>query len=728
MLWNRLLLIPALALLAASTSGQIPCANGVAGGYPCSNVDLLSFMPRNEVGGSDMNDIWGWVDPVDGTEYVLLGRVNGTAFIDISDPINPVFVANLPTATNNSTWRDIKVFANHAFIVSEADDHGMQVVDLTQLGNIQNPPQIIEADALYNGWGDAHNIAINESTGRAYGVGTNTFDGGLHILDINDPLNPTLIGSFEEDGYTHDAQVVSYIGPDPEYQGKEIAFCCNENTITIVDVTDATDATLISSTGYANSRYTHQGWLTEDHHFFISNDELDEEEIGVNTTSFIWDVSDLSAPELIGTFVAETGAVDHNMYVHDDLIYQSNYRAGLRILDTEGIADGQLEEVAFFDVYPSNDIALMNGTWSNYPYFPSGIIAVSHIEEGLFLLELSGEFSDEGCTDPSACNYDPSAIEDNGTCLEFNACGGCEGEDLFCVGCTDAGACNFSSVATIDDGSCFEVDAPQAQSAIQTDEPVTFTTQEGSHWFETESASSPLFIGPSYTLPFVAGNQSVWVAHSDGEFNISGGKPSPDFNDGQYHTNNAYWLIFDVHEDAILESVDVYSEDGGLHIIQILDNAGSLIQSSTQLLEPGLNVFQLNATLPTGEGYQIRSGIEEPLLWRDDDGANVNYPYDIGGLASITNNTTGGQSQYTYYYFFYNWKMSSWNTCLSDRIEFNVTVGEASGFEEMTPNAPRQLVKMIDLTGREVHRPENQLVLLLYSDGSVEKRFVDNRW
>jgi len=218
------------------------------------------------------------------------------------------------------------------------------------------------------------------------------------------------------------------------------------------------------------------------------------------------------------------------------------------------------------------------------------------------------------------------------------------------------------------------------------------------------------------------------VAHSNGEFGITGGKPSPDFGDGQYHTNNAYWLIFDVHEDAILETVDVYSEDGGLQVIQILNNAGNLMQSSTQLLEPGLNVFQLDAALPAGEDYQIRSGTEEPLLWRDDDGADVNYPYDIGNLASIINNTTSGQSQYTYYYFFYNWQMSSWNPCLSERIEFNVTAGGASGLDDMVPNEARQLVKMIDMTGREVQRPVNQLVLFLYSDGSVEKRFVDDRW
>jgi len=177
--------------------GQTPCVNGMAGGFPCENVDLLSVMDMSEAGGgSNMNDIWGWTDPTDSTEYVLLGRSNGTSFIDISDPINPVLIADLPTQTTSSLWRDIKVHDNHAFIVAEAGGHGMQVVDLSQLAGIENPPVTIQADTVYTGFGNAHNIVVNESTGRAYGVGTSTFDGGLHIVDINDPLNPTLIGEF----------------------------------------------------------------------------------------------------------------------------------------------------------------------------------------------------------------------------------------------------------------------------------------------------------------------------------------------------------------------------------------------------------------------------------------------------------------------------------------------------------------------------------------------------
>ncbi len=718
----------ALLALTITAMAQSPCVDGMAAGYPCQNVDLLSFMPLDEVGGgNNLNDIWGWTDPTDSTEYVLLGRANGTAFIDISDPVNPVLVADLPTQTTSSLWRDIKVYDNHAFIVAEAGGHGMQVVDLTQLGNIANPPVTLQADAVYEGWGNAHNIVINESTGRAYGVGTNTFGGGLHIVDISDPLNPTAIGDFSADGYTHDAQVVSYIGPDADYSGKEVAFCCNENTVTIADVTDPTDATLISSTGYAGSNYTHQGWLTEDHRYFISNDELDEMNLGINTTSFIWDVSDLSAPDLIGTFVSTSTAIDHNMYVRDTLVYQSNYRAGLRILNTTDIENGNLSEIGFFDVEPADDAAQFSGTWSNYPYFPSGVIAVTHMAQGLFLVQLSGQLSAYGCTDPTACNYNPEAEEDNGSCLGFNECGDCEGTELYCVGCMDASACNFSEVATIDDGSCFDIAAPEAQSAVQTTEAVTFTGEGGTHWFESEFTPNPLLIGPSYTLPLLGADGSVWAAHSNGEYEQTGGKTGPDLENGQFHINNNYWMRFDVFQDVVFESVEVYSEGGGPQTIEILDAAGNFLHSLTQQLDPGLNVFLLNAEIPAGDGYQIRSGNDQPLLWREDSGANVNYPYAIGSLANITGTTITGQNEFTYYYFYYNWKMSSINPCLSERVEFAVTVEDVSGLEEMTGKGERQLLKMIDVTGREVERATEQMIFLIYSDGSVEKRILTDR-
>ena len=497
-------LFATLTLAFSSLSAQTPCVNGMAAGYPCSNVDFLSFTAGSALGGGNMNDIWGWTDPVYGTEYVLLGRSSGTAFVDISDPVNPLYLGNLPASGSNSTWRDIKVDGNYAYIVSEASGHGMQIFDLTKLRNVINPPATFTEDAHYSGWGNAHNIVINEASDRAYGVGTNTSSGGLHIVDISDPLNPVIMGDFAGDGYTHDAQVVNYVGPDAAYAGSEIAFACNENSVTVIDVTDPTDAIQLSRTTY-NSQYTHQGWLTEDHKYFLSNDELDENYTGVNTTTFIWDVQDLNAPFLLGTFVSTTPAIDHNLYVKDNFCYQSNYRAGLRITNLDNIASGMLTEVGYFDVYPSSDAAGFNGTWSNYPYFASGVVAVSHIEEGLFLLSLSGNISDLGCTDPAACNYDPDAIEDNGLCAEDDVCGVCGGNGSSCSGCTDTIACNYDPSATIDDGSCI-IGGVEITFTILTDNYPGETT-----WSIADASGTVVMTGGPYSSSATTYSSTVCV-------------------------------------------------------------------------------------------------------------------------------------------------------------------------------------------------------------------------
>jgi choice-of-anchor B domain-containing protein len=363
-----------------------PCSGGSAGSYPCNNIDLMSFLPLSSIGGGNGNDIWGWTDSLTGNEYALMGRTSGTSFVDVTDPENPVYLGNLPTHTSNSSWRDIKVYANHAFIVSEAGGHGMQVFNLTQLRNVVSPPVTFSNSAHYNSFGNAHNIVINEATGFAYAVGTSTCSGGLHMVNIQNPTSPTNAGCVSNDGYVHDAQCVVYNGPDSAYQGREICFNSNEDTITIVDVTVKNSPVQLSRTGYSGSRYTHQGWLTEDHTHFLLDDELDEQNNGHNTRTYIWDMTDLNAPVLIGTHTATTAAIDHNLYIKGDYAFQSNYRAGLRVLDISNISSASLTEVAYFDIYPANNNPNFNGTWSNYPYFDSGNVIVSGIEQGLFVL------------------------------------------------------------------------------------------------------------------------------------------------------------------------------------------------------------------------------------------------------------------------------------------------------------------------------------------------------
>lgn len=367
-----------------------PCVDGQAGPFPCLNVDLAAFVPLAELGGTNGNDIWGWTDRKTGHEYAIIGTGYGTSFVDVTEPTDPVLVATTPTesAAYIPLWRDIKVFRDHAFIVSEHTGHGLQVLDLTRLRGFSGRPLVLGPDAVYDGFSWAHNIAVNGRTGFAYAVGTDTCEGGLHAVDIRKPTSPRLAGCFSEDGYTHDAQCVVYAGPDGRFRGREVCFASNEDSLTIVDVTRKDRPRVISRTEYPTASYTHQGWLTEDQRFFLFGDELDELDGTTDTTTtYIADVSRLDRVR-IRPFAHETSAIDHNLYTHRGLLFEANYSAGLRILDysARSLRRGQMEEVAYFDVFPAGDPTEFVGAWSSYPYFRSGTVVVSGIESGLFVL------------------------------------------------------------------------------------------------------------------------------------------------------------------------------------------------------------------------------------------------------------------------------------------------------------------------------------------------------
>jgi choice-of-anchor B domain-containing protein len=373
-------------LMRLESEAAVACTDGMAGPYPCRDIDLMAFLAHAEIGGGSGNDIWGWTDPLTGREYALVGRSSGTAIVDISSPRAPVYLGNLPTRTVDSTWRGIKVFADHAFIVSEAANHGMQVFDLTQLRGVSSPPITFRETAHYAGFGSTHTLAMNSRTGFAYAVGTRTCEGGLHVVDVRVPSSPRAAGCFSLDGYTHETQCVIYSGPDTVYRDHEICFNSNEDTLTVVDATDKLEQVLLSRTGYGGSAYTHQGWLTEDQRFFLVNDEGDEVAFRHPTRTWIWDVSDLDAPVLASWYEGSTPSIDHNLYIRGHLVYESNYRSGLRVLDASEVAGGVLREVGFFDVYPPDDTPSYNGAWSVFPFFASGSVIVSGIEQGLFVL------------------------------------------------------------------------------------------------------------------------------------------------------------------------------------------------------------------------------------------------------------------------------------------------------------------------------------------------------
>lgn len=386
-------------------AAEIACEQGMAGSFPCKRVDLLSFTPLEELGtqeGSRAANLWGWTDPETGKEYVLLGMTDTLAVLDVSEPENPVQIGQLlnHTISNPLKYRDVKVYDNYAFVIADQfSGHGMQILDLTQVRDVMSPSVTFSETAHYDGFGDAHNMFINEDTGYAYVMRTTDPNGpdpcgaGVYMLNIQNPLTPTLAGCFAEDhGPASDAMCVVYNGPDADFQGREICLIASDDNIVVGDVTDKMAPVELADLTYPDIHRAHLAWFTEDHRYFVSADMNDEMMTGLNTRIFLWDITRVMTPTLMGVYVGESPASDHNVWVEGDYAYVGNFRAGVRILDLHDIASTTMTnvtvfEAAYFDIYPENDnVGHVGGAWAVYPYFGSGIIAVSDREAGLYLL------------------------------------------------------------------------------------------------------------------------------------------------------------------------------------------------------------------------------------------------------------------------------------------------------------------------------------------------------
>ena len=213
------------------------------------------------------------------------------------------------------------------------------------------------------------------------------YTGGLHIVDVSDPINPVFVACYGDDGYVHDAQCVTYKGPDARYYGAELCFCYNENTITIIDVTNKANIHLISRTSYPDFSYVHQGWLSTDQTHLVFDDEYDEitnPTKNKTTRTMMLNIVDLQQPTNFQEHFGTTATVDHNLYIRKatdpgqpasatavseemaslygttDLIYQANYEAGLRILQSIDIENGFLEEIGYFDTVPQSNKPALN--------------------------------------------------------------------------------------------------------------------------------------------------------------------------------------------------------------------------------------------------------------------------------------------------------------------------------------------------------------------------------
>ena len=454
-------------------------------GFDAFNVSLLSRIPLDAFplpDAHEANEVWGYTSP-SGREYALFGVDVGAAFVEVTNPTDPVIIAQIPH--ERSTWSDFAVYDEYCYVVNERGG-GVQIIDLREIDS-----GVVTLMGTASGEVTrAHNIYANPDSGYLYPCASNVISGFI-VFDLSDPTDPQRVGAWDE-SYVHDILVVSY--DDCPYAGRTggceiaFAFACG-NGLKIVDVTDKLNMVTISTHMYPNTDCAHQGWLSEDRRHLFIDDEGDEFSFGTNTKTHVVDVQDLANPLFVTSYTHDTVGVDHNLMVRSNYVFEANYVNGLRILDISDL--GNIQTVGYFDTSPTPDAVGFDGAWGVYAALPSGVILVSDRQEGLFVLdpfEATGCLGDEACFSGNPCTVETclpdhtcstsnvdaeTACDDGNNCTINGQCDGngtCVSTDVDTIPCADDSPCVPGS-CDVEAGfctciPCVSMNAPQDETFL----------------------------------------------------------------------------------------------------------------------------------------------------------------------------------------------------------------------------------------------------------------------
>jgi choice-of-anchor B domain-containing protein len=318
-----------------------------------TNIDLVSNLnPYPSIG---YNDIWGYVDG-QGIEYALLGTRHGTSIVRLDNPSNPQEAAFIPGPP--SVWRDIKVNSHYAYVITEQTGagQGLQIIDLSLLPNTATLVKTIDTWFV-----KAHNIFIDD--GYAYVIGTEG-GGGMHILDLSDPVNPVETAYYRGSNYIHDVYV---------WNDTVVACAGSSGQFHLVDVSNKSNPQLISASPSIPGTYAHSGWMTEDKRYFYGTEEFNSVDITV------WDLKDRSSWDLIlPSWETNSNATVHNLFIQGNYAHVSYYIDGYVVLDISNP-----EAPYLIGQYGTPQL------WGCYPYLPSGITICSDMNNGLYVFQFT---------------------------------------------------------------------------------------------------------------------------------------------------------------------------------------------------------------------------------------------------------------------------------------------------------------------------------------------------
>ncbi len=377
------ILILGFMIISGSSYSQLPNVN----------MHLIkNLSPHAGSGGQfDYSALWGYVAP-NGREYVIMGCYNGTSFIDITDSANVHEVGYLPAQGAGSIWREEKVIGHYAYIVSEAANSKMQIVDLQYLPDSIHYVKTT-AFPLHS---STHSIQSYADRYLLLNGCNSSFvqAGGVIVVDCINPENPVLRGKGfaaiggNTNGYVHDCRVID-----------DTLYACNIYTgyVTEYDIRNKDSLKAFKSWQTTPNPFTHNCAMSIDKKYLFTTDET----TSPNGKLKVWNIQDRLNPVFVTSWqpTGITTATVHNVEVYGNYALIAHYAAGVRLVDITNPAAPN--EVAWWDTNPATNSSTEDGDWACF-MFPSKKIVASDMKFGLFVVKPNTAITGIGYDEPNA--------------------------------------------------------------------------------------------------------------------------------------------------------------------------------------------------------------------------------------------------------------------------------------------------------------------------------------
>lgn len=372
--------------------------------FNSNKISLLSnwfdaSVPAEPIYGIKYNGVWGYVDSISGKEFAIIGSTAGTHILEITNPTQPVFCDFIPGRRDSCIWREYKTYKNYLYIIS--DDQGNNSFQIADLSSLPDSITLIhDSDSLFS---RAHTLYIDGT--RLYCasvkggiIGSST----IAVFDITDPENPQIAGRLENDdpsiSQVHDMFVRNdTVYASAGYQGLFIYKFIGDIFVP-----------LGSLTSYPEQGYNHSSFLSDDRKTLIMTDEVPQ-----GTSVKKVNVSDLSDITVSYLFQSSDSATPHNPYIKNGLAFIGYYLDGVQVFDFSDSSSAS--QAGFFDTHPQNkDYSgqAYAGCWGIYTDLPGNKILASDMQNGLFLLDVSGLYSVTGII-PQETNFRIIKVNEN---------------------------------------------------------------------------------------------------------------------------------------------------------------------------------------------------------------------------------------------------------------------------------------------------------------------------